>query len=196
VEQADNEDGMPPAPAPIPRSCSDVYRLWAAIGLGIVFGLVLEIGADLYTAAGFRRELTPAQLALQEDFGSQLFSWLGFAIAYLLLGFRAFAGCDHEELARRMRGRPLPRSRFKRLVLAGGGDLGWPVLIAIWAFGTVIVTVINKKDAPFLVLALAGFTILTCLMIITFSFALHYARKDIEEGGLHFSGDQPARFSD
>jgi len=30
-------------PAPIPRSCSDVFRLWAAVGLAIVFSLIFAI---------------------------------------------------------------------------------------------------------------------------------------------------------
>ena len=40
-------------------------------------------------------------------------------------------------------------------------------------------------------------TIVTCWTTITFAFALHYARKDIEAGGLEFSGDnEPPLFAD
>src|SRR6478609_1437277 len=54
-------------PAPIPRSCSDVFRLWAAVGLAIVFSLLFAIVQSLYQEFGFRRQLTPAQQALEED---------------------------------------------------------------------------------------------------------------------------------
>ncbi len=180
----------------IPRSCSDVYRLWAAVGLGIVVAIVLEIAVDLYAAAGFEQQLTPAQQAVREDFGSNLIAFLGFAVAYLVLGIRAFAGCDRRELVRRVRGRPSPATTWKRWVLAGGGGILWPVAIAVVAFSTVVTVVLSRGDAPPQVLVLAGITVLFCLMIITFSYALHYARRDIERGGLLFSGDEPASFSD
>ena len=71
------------APKPIPRACSDVFRLWAALGLGILLSLLFFIAQDLYQEMGFRKQLTPAQLALEEDYGSNLIGWVGFAIAYL-----------------------------------------------------------------------------------------------------------------
>ena len=145
---------------------------------------------------GFRKALTPAQQAIEEDYGSNLIGWVGFAISYLWLGIRAFRGCDHEELARRILGSPLPRSVWRRWLLAGGGSIGWPVLISIWAFSTVITAVINKKDVPVLVITMAGLTVLSCIAIITFSFALFYARRDIEEGGLEFQGPGRSVFSD
>ena len=73
-----------PAPKPIPRACSDVFRLWAALGLGILLSLAFFILQDLYQEMGFRKQLTPAQIALEEDYGSNLVGWVGFAIAYLV----------------------------------------------------------------------------------------------------------------
>jgi uncharacterized membrane protein len=183
-------------PAPIPRSCSDVFRLWAAVGLAIVFSLIFAIVQSLYQEFGFRRQLTPAQQALEEDYGSGLVTWVGFEIAYLWLGARAFRRADHAELVRRIMGTPLPRSAWMRWVLAGGGSIVWPVSIAIWAFMTVVTAVINRKDVPVLVLTMAGLTVLSCIAVITFSFALYYARKDIEDGGLEFSGPAQSVFSD
>jgi uncharacterized membrane protein len=183
-------------PAPIPRSCSDVFRLWAAVGLAIVFSLIFAIVLNLYQEFGFRRQLTPAQRALEEDYGSGLVTWVGFAMAYLWLGARAFRRADHAELVRRIMGTPLPRSAWMRWVLAGGGSIVWPVSIAIWAFMTVVTAVINRKDVPVLVLTMAGLTVLSCIAVITFSFALYYARKDIEDGGLDFSGPAQSVFSD
>ncbi len=192
--------GAPPpaseAPRRIPRSCSDVYRLWAAVGLGLLLSIAFFIAQDLYVELGFRKVLTPAQQAIEEDYGSNLIGWVGFAISYLWLGIRAFRGCDHEELTRRILGSPLPRSVWRRWLLAGGGSIGWPVLISIWAFSTVITAVINKRDVPVLIITMAGLTVLSCIAIITFSFALFYARRDIEEGGLEFQGPGRSVFSD
>ena len=70
------------------------------------------------------------------------------------------------------------------------------VIISIWAFSTIVTAVINRKDLPALVLTMAGLTVLSCIAIITFSFALYYARKDIEEGGLEFTGPEESVFSD
>ncbi len=189
---------VPPGPPPrrIPRSCSDVYRLWAAVGLGIVLSLAFYLGQDVFQELGLRKQLTPAQQAIEDDYGANLIGWVGFAISYLWLGIRAFRGCDHEELVRRILGKPFPASLWKRWLFAGGGSIVWPVVISIWAFSTVATAVINKRDVPVLVLTMAGVTVLSCIAIITFSFALYYARKDIEEGGLEFQGAGESVFSD
>jgi hypothetical protein len=185
-----------PAPKPIPRSCSDVFRLWAAVGLGIVLSVVFYIVQDVFQELGFRSELTPAQQALEEDYGANLVAWVTFAIAYLWLGIRAFRGVDHAELVRRILGSPLPKPAWKRWLYAGGGGIVWPLIISIWAFSTVITAVTNRNDLPALVIILAGLTVLSCVAIITFSFALFYARKDVEEGGLQFAGPEQSVFSD
>jgi uncharacterized membrane protein len=112
------------------------------------------------------------------------------------LGLRAFKGADHAELRRRILGRPLPRQAWKRWLLAGGGGIVWPLVISIWAFSTIVTAVVNRQDLPALVLTMAGLTVLSCIAIITFSFALYYARKDIEEGGLEFAGPEESVFSD
>ncbi len=189
-------DQARPAPKRIPRACSDVFRLWAALGLGILLSIAFYILQDLYQEMGFRKALTPAQLALEEDYGSNLIGWVTFAAAYLWLGIRAFKGADHDELRRRILGSPLPRSVWKRWLFAGGGGIVWPLIISIWAFSTVVTAVINRNDLPALVLTMAGLTVLSCIAIITFSFALYYARKDIEEGGLEFPGPEESVFSD
>lgn len=180
----------------IPRSCSDVYRLWASVGLGALLALLFEIGLDVVESLGLRQQPTAVQLAVQQDFGANLIAWLGFAVAYLVLGIRAFAGCSRPELVRRVLGTPLPTSRVRLWLLAGGGGIGWPLLIALVAFSTVVTAVLERDNAPALVLVLAALSILTCLSVIVFSFALHYARKDIERGGLDFTGDDQPTFSD
>jgi hypothetical protein len=172
----------PSGPAKVPHSCSDVFRLWVSIGLGLLVGLVFEIIVIALQVTGTRPTPTEAEFELEFLFGARLTSWNAFAIAYLALGLRAFSRCDRAELVRRVLAKPLPTSRAKRWLLAGGGGPGWPVVIALIAFATIVTAVLSRDDATDLVLALAAGTVVTCWMVITFSFALQYARRDIEAG--------------
>ena len=180
----------------IPRSCSDVFRLWAALGLGILLALAFEIGLDVVEALGWRQEPVGEKSALEIDFGGQLIGWNAFAICYLALGVRAFGGCDRAELVRRVLGSPLPSSRIKRYLLAGGSGPTWAVLITIYATSTIVTAAQQRHISTGLVFGLIVFTVATSWVIIAFSFALHYARRDIEIGGLVFPGDEQAVFSD
>jgi uncharacterized membrane protein len=180
----------------VPRSCSDVFRLWVSVGVGLLVATLFEILVITLQVTGARPAPTDAQFELEFGFGARLTAWNGFAIAYLALGLRAFSRCDRAELVRRVLAKPLPRSRAKRWLLAGGGGPGWPVFIALVAFVTIITAVLSRDDASRLVLALAAGTVATCWMVITFSFALQYARRDIEQGGLKFPGPKEPVFSD
>ena len=100
------------------------------------------------------------------------------------------------ELVRRVLAKPLPKSRINRWLLAGGAGPGWPIVIALIAFVTIITAVLSRGQASDLVLALAAGTVATCWMVITFSFALLYARRDIERGGLKFPGSDEPVFTD
>ena len=182
--------------AKVPRSCSDVFRLWVSVGVGALVAIVFEIIVITLQITGVRPAPTDAQFELDFGFGGRLAAWNAFAVTYLALGLRAFSRCDRAELVRRVLAKPLTTSPVKRWVLAGGGGSGWPVVIALVAFGTIITAVLSREDATRLVLALAAGTVATCWMVITFSFALQYARRDIEEGGLSFPGAQDPVFSD
>lgn len=180
----------------VPRACADVYRMWAAVGLGLVLSLLTEAALGRLDTSASTTVGAEGQLVVESDFASQLIGWCGFAVAYLGLGIRAFAGCDHAELVRRISAKPLPRSWVRRLFLAGGGPVGFPILVAIWAFSTVVTAVVERERNTALDLVFAAVTIATSVLTITFCFALHYARKDIEQGGLDFSGPAPPTFSD
>ncbi|HEX6758034.1 MAG TPA: DUF1345 domain-containing protein [Propionibacteriaceae bacterium] len=56
--------------------------------------------------------------------------------------------------------------------------------MACVAFVTIITALLSRSQATNLVLALAAGTVVTCWMVITLSFALRYARRDVEQGGL------------
>ena len=159
-------------------------------------GAAFEIGIDVVEALGWREEPAGEQSALEVDFGSQLIAWNAFAVCYLWLGFRAFGGCDRAELVRRVLGSPLPKSRVKRYLLAGGSGPTWAVLITIFATSTIVTAAEQRTTSTGLVFGLIVFTVVTSWVIITFSFALHYARRDIEIGGLQFPGDDEPVFSD
>ena len=164
-----------------------MFRLWVSVGVGLFVGLVFEIIVIALQVTGTRPTPTEAQFELEFLFGARLTAWNAFAIAYLVLGLRAFSRCDRAELVRRVLAKPLPASPVKRWLLAGGGGPGWPVVIALVAFVTIVTAVLSRDDATDLVLALAAGTVVTCWMVITFSFALQYARRDIEQGGLEIS---------
>ena len=111
--------------AKVPRSCSDVFRLWASIGVGLLFTVAFEIVVIVLVATGARPAPTDRQFELEFGFGARLTAWNGFAISYLALGLRAFSRCDRAELVRRVLATPLPTSRVRRWLLAGGGGSGW-----------------------------------------------------------------------
>jgi hypothetical protein len=181
----------------VPRACSDVFRLWASIGFGFLASVLFVIVVITLEIAGARRLPTDiGQLDLEFGFGARLAAWNGFAVAYLGLGLRAFGRCDRGELVRRVLATPLPTSRFKRWLLTGGGSLGWPIVIAFIAFVTIITALIERSKSTSLVLGLTAVTVVTCWMVITFSFALYYARRDIEHGGLQFPGSREPVFAD
>ncbi len=179
----------------VPRACSDVFRFWVSLALGVLVALVFEIVVFALQVTGARGH-TDEQFELEFGFGARLATWIGFAVTYLALGLHAFARCDRAELVRRVLATPLPASPVKRWLLAGGGGTGWPIVIATVAFFTIITAVLRRGQSTSLVLALAAFTVVTCWMVITFSFALQYARQDIEQGGLQFPGAHQPVFTD
>jgi len=180
----------------VPRACSDVFRLWTSVALGFFVAVGFEIVIIVLQVTQTRLVRTDEQFELEFGFGARLAAWIGFALTYLALGLHAFSRCDRGELVRRVLATPLPASRIKRWLLAGGGGVSWPIIIATIAFFTIINAVLRRSQSTSLVLALAAFTVITCWMVITFSFALHYARRDIEQGGLQFPGSREPVFTD
>jgi len=159
-----------------------------SMGFGLVILLAGLISVELGTSDG--------EVRLEVGLGAQLIAWNAFALTYLALGLRAFLGCGRAELVRRVAGSPLPTSPVRRWLLAGGGGQGWAVVIAVGAFGSMVSVLVDRAATTTLVLAFAGLTVLIALLLIAFSFALHYARHDIERGGLVFSGSEEPVFSD
>ncbi|HKN44631.1 MAG TPA: hypothetical protein VJW23_11980, partial [Propionibacteriaceae bacterium] len=81
------------AEAKVLRACSDVFRLWASLALGVLVALVFEIVVIALQVTGARGH-TDEQFELEFGFGARLATWIGFAVTYLALGLHAFARCD------------------------------------------------------------------------------------------------------
>ncbi len=188
--------GAAPAAKKIPRACSDVFRLWSAVALSLVLAIVFQLVVMAAESIGLRQPPSDERAALELDFGAQLVGWNAFAVSYLALGIRAFAGCDRAELVRRITGSPLPTSPIKRYLLAGGSGPTWAIGISILAFGTIVTAAYERGGSTYLLVGLIAVAIATSWMTITFAFALHYARRDIEHPGLDFGADAEPVLSD
>ena len=171
-----------------------MFRFWAATGLSVFLAFAVTSVIRGLQATGTLQPSAGAGDDVESDFVGQLTGWICFALSYLGFGLRAFAGCDRAELERRILGSPVPKNWWVRYLLAGGGAPTWAVTVSFLALSTVVVAAQDRNDRT--VLALTAVTILTCWMTITFSFALHYARRDIESGGLQFSGNDAPVFGD
>lgn len=88
--------------AKVLRSCSDVFRLWMSVGLGVLVALVFEIIVIALQVTRARPAPTDAQFELEFGFGGRLAAWNAFAVSCLALGLRAFSHCDRAELVRRV----------------------------------------------------------------------------------------------
>lgn len=97
-----SNQAKPSAKTKVPRSCSDVFRLWASIGVGLLFTIVFEIVVIVLVVTGARPTPTDRQFDLEFGFGARLTAWNGFAMSYLAFGLRAFSRCDRAELVRRV----------------------------------------------------------------------------------------------
>ena len=158
--------------------------------------LAFQIVVYVAEVSGLRELPTGQRATVEFDFGARLIAWNSFAMTYLLLGIRAFSRIGRAELVRRILATPLPASRVKRWLFAGGGGTRFPMLISLVAFSTVAAAVVNQDDLTALVLGLALSAVASSWGVLTFSFAVYYARNDIEERGLEFGGSDEPAFSD
>jgi hypothetical protein len=58
--------------AKVPRSCSDVFRFWMSIGLGLLVAIVFEIVVIALQVTGRRAVSTDEQFELEFGFGARL----------------------------------------------------------------------------------------------------------------------------
>lgn len=76
----------------------------------MLVSLGFQVVVLMLEATGVRAIPEDKKLVLEFDFGAQLAAWNSFALAYLLLGARAFCRIGRRELVRRLSGSPPPRS--------------------------------------------------------------------------------------
>ena len=186
VLRAQNTMDEPAVDATIPRACSDVFRLWTSVAVGALWSVAFVVALVILGSVAVQADMH-AEFRIEIGLGLQLIAWNAFAVTYLVLGVRAFSGCDRDELVRRVHGSPLPRSALPRWLLAGGGGQAWAVVIAVGAFASMVRALVEESTTT-PILAFAGVSVLLSLLVIAFSFALHYARHDIEQGGLRSRG--------
>jgi hypothetical protein len=65
----------PSGPAKVPHSCSDVFRLWVSVGLGLIVGLAFEIMVIVLQVTQTRPTPTEAEFELEFLFGARLTAW-------------------------------------------------------------------------------------------------------------------------
>ena len=117
--------------------------------LGWGFGAtVFQIVVIVLQVTGARPGSTDERFNLEFGFGARLVAWIGFAIAYFVLGLRAFSRCDRAgELVRRVLAKLLAVITEAMWLLAGGGGAGWPVVIAVIAFVTILTALFSRSQA-------------------------------------------------
>ena len=163
MSRRDSTD-LSPRTRKIPRSCSDVFRLWAAVGLGLVLGGAFEVGVDAVEALGWRQE--PARRQVGSGSRIRESNWSpgtpspsaicrsGSAPSVVVSG----PSWSAESWARR-----LPKSRLKRYLLAGGSGPTWAVLITIFATSTIVTAAQQRESSTGLVFGLIVVTVITSL---------------------------------
>ena len=67
-----SNQAKPSAKTKVPRSCSDVFRLWASIGAGLLFTIAFEIVVIVLVVTGARPTPTDRQFELEFGFGARL----------------------------------------------------------------------------------------------------------------------------
>ena len=71
------------AEAKVPRACSDVFRFWVSLALGLLVASGFEIVVIVLQLTEARRVPTDEQFELEFGFGARLATWVGFAVATL-----------------------------------------------------------------------------------------------------------------
>lgn len=129
-----------------------------------------------------------------------LLSWVFWSMAYALLTWIAFGRSSADQLPSLVSTR---RVRTWHRVVAGGADgPGLAVQFAALALGAAallprIEALAPATDEGVALTVVIVATVVTSWIVATLSYAVHYARVCIDNGGgLHFPGDEPPSFVD
>jgi uncharacterized membrane protein len=162
-------------------------RVWAAIGLAAPvaaalvasLGLVYDRGLDVLTDA--------------------FLCWDLFGLAYAGLTLRVFRGASNQRLRSLVEARPL--SRWAKIMSGGSDGPGFSVQFAAIALAAAALLPQLDSFAPSpeeaaLLTGLIVLAVVMALVVVTLSYAVHYARLDTAQTGLAFPGGQPPGFTE
>lgn len=162
-------------------------------------GLVaLAISAPLGTTMTFTLEIAlPGRLDILPQ---MLLGYVLWSLAYVLLTMIAYWRTTADQLPRMVSTRSI---RTWQKVLAGGVDgPGYAVQFAALALAAAALLPRIKAFAPapderLLLTIVIVATVITCWVVVTTSYSVHYARVHISSGGgMDFPGGEPPSFQD
>lgn len=159
----------------------DTARGWVAvtvtfaiiIGYQLVCVFVLDVPPDTLTAA--------------------FLAWDGYGLTYSVLTVLAFAGTRPEDLATLTR-RRRASGLVQRFLNTGDGP-GTAVTLAVVALGGAALLprleLFTTPGNQVLLTVVLIVAVAASWIVVVLSYAVHYARRDVEERGLRFPDDSP-----
>lgn len=130
---------------------------------------------------------------------SGLLFWDLFGIAYAWLTLRVFGGSSHERLGALVAHRH--QSRLRRVLSGGSDGPGFSVQFAAAALGSAALLPRVDRFAPadgegVLLSVLIVLAVAMAIVVVTLSYAVHYARLDVAQRGIGFPGTDRPVFTD
>ena len=132
-----------------------------------------------------------------------LSAMIAFILVYTWLTWRAFHGLGGADLRREVLAsvhaerREGWRARLMRRSFGVGSAPSWSIQLSVFALGVCLVLATNPQARAIpwaLVGCIVAVVVSWCNVVL--SYALHYARLDLTEGGLEFPGTEERAFSD
>jgi uncharacterized membrane protein len=171
----------------LPRLRHEYTRAWAAVAISIPLTIISTVILTLILPDKISTLLT------------LMISWVSWSLAYGYLTFYVYAKTNVDELPSLVSTRG---TRIWQRILAGGSDgPGFSVQLAALALvGAALLPRVNTLVQPSesaILIALVVTTIVTAWALVTLSYAVHYARCNITNGGgLDFPGGRKPGFPD
>jgi uncharacterized membrane protein len=178
-----------PDPQPS-KMCSDGRRALLALAASFivpVLGRVVVEAVD--PASGSTRALNVVLI---------LIGWNTFVVVYVILTAHTFARIDTTEFTRRMAARDSMQSKFWNRLTPWGDGPTYAVESAVVAFVVVLVLprIQGIKIDDLLLIPLSLSILLSCWALSVVSYALQYAKVDLQDSGFDFPGTRTHAWGD
>lgn len=130
--------------------------------------------------------------------GSYMIFWVIFVLLYAIFTLWALRRRERTEFERVIRGsRPKKRTTVLRWLTDGGGAVSWTVSVSVLSVMFIVILWTNEGFRGSVVLTLAGGAVVaTSWFMMVISYAVQYAREDVDRQGLEFAGSEPPVFDD